>query len=123
MRRGEVLGYGYQGHFNGPFALPDENYFLVVLNHTENEAAAQEQDFEIDIPLANRVAVDHMLRRGHQISPFIAIFMADATHAQFKKYILTSPPFFILSILSKWIKNRNYGIIAGVGYSLLAFIY
>jgi len=95
MQHGEVLGYGYQGHFNGPFALLDETDFPVVLNHTENEAAAPEQDFEIDILLANRVAVERMLRRGHQISLFITMIMADTTHAHFEKYILTSPPFFI----------------------------
>jgi len=95
IRRGEVVGYGYEGRFNGPFALLDKNDYPTVLTHTENEAAAQEQDFGIDIPLANRAAVDHMLERGHRISPFIAMIMADTTHAQFEKYILTSPQFFI----------------------------
>jgi len=95
--RGEVVEYGYEGRFNGPFALLNENDYPTVLTHTENEAAAQEQDFGIDIPLANRAAVDHMLERGHRISPCIAMIMADTTHAQFKIIYPHESPFFHLS--------------------------
>lgn len=94
-RDGETVGYGYIGHFNGPFALQDPTDFPAILSHLENQSLDGNHNFGIDIPMANRAAVRHMLSRGFRISPFIIMIMVDHTQGKFENYILTSPPFFL----------------------------
>ncbi len=95
LRDKDPVGYGYIGRFNGPFVLLYPEDFPAVLAHLESESVGKGHDFGIDIPMVNRTAVDHMLKRGFHFSPFIAMIMVDQTNAKFENYIATSPPFFI----------------------------
>ncbi len=92
--RGEPAGYGYLGQLNGPFALLDPQYFPAVLAHAENTAAANGVEFNLEVPLINRAAVDYLLKRGCQMDSFFEFFMSDEPFGKFENYILSSPPFF-----------------------------
>jgi len=90
-----VIGYGYLGEHNGPFASLDANDFPAILAHAETEAALKESGFSVEVPLINRCAVDYLLQRGFKMDSFFEFFMADALFGKFENYILTSPPFFV----------------------------
>jgi hypothetical protein len=94
-RAGWVVGYGYVGQNNGPFALLDQADFPAVLAHAENEAAVAGRNFGVELPLINRTAVDYLLARGYQMDSFIALFLSDEPFGQFDRYIFPSPPFFL----------------------------
>jgi GNAT superfamily N-acetyltransferase len=94
-RNGEPVGYGYEAHRCGPFALLDERDFPAVLAHFETEAAARGEDFSLEVPMVNRVAVEYLLSRRCRIDPFVALFMCDAPFGRFENYLFTSPPFFL----------------------------
>jgi hypothetical protein len=96
LRHGQVVGYGYLGVRNGPFALLDQADFPVVLAHAEGQSAAQgREEFGLEIPLVNQVAVNYLLGRNFRIDTFLAVLMVDEPFARFENYILTSPPFFL----------------------------
>jgi hypothetical protein len=70
--------------------------FPAVLAHAEHAAAQQGREhFGIEVPMVNRKAVDHLLKRGFRIDSFIAMLMNDKPFGQFENYITTSPPFFL----------------------------
>lgn len=90
------VGYGYLGQRNGPIALLEESDFPAVLAHAENQALDNGcEEFGLEIPMANQVAVDYLLRRGFRMDSFMAVMMDDEPFARYEKYILTSPPFFL----------------------------
>ena len=95
--RGEQLaGYGYFGNDTGPIALLHEADFPAVLARAEAEAVARhEEEFGMYVPLVNRSAVAHLLRRGFQLEPFIMLFMSDAPFGKFENYIISDPPLFM----------------------------
>lgn len=94
-RSNEVVGYGYLGEHNGPFASLDENDFPAILAHAETEAALHGFDFSVEVPMINRAAVDYLLSRGCRMESFFEFFMADAPFGKFENYLFTSPPFFV----------------------------
>lgn len=94
-RRGEPVGYGYLGQSAGPFALLDEADFPAVLAHAETDAAAEDYDFGVEVPMINRAAVDYLLQRGCRMDSFFAFFMSDTPFGKFENYIFPSPPFFM----------------------------
>lgn len=95
-RQGQLVGYGYAGLRNGPFALLNPGDFPAVLAHAENDAAANGRDhFGLEVPMVNRAAVDYLLARNFRLDSFIAIFMSDLPFGRFENYITTSPPFFL----------------------------
>jgi ribosomal protein S18 acetylase RimI-like enzyme len=95
-RDGEVVGYGYTGSRDGPFALQETSDFPAVLAHAENQALmAGRDEFGVEVPMINQTAVDYLLGRGFRIDSFMAIFMSNVPFGQFENYIVTSPPFFI----------------------------
>ncbi len=94
-RENAVLGYGYLGALNGPFALRVPGYFPAVLAHAENVSAARAENFSVEVPMVNRTAVDYLLDRGCIMDTFFEFFMADEPFGRFENYILTSPPFFV----------------------------
>lgn len=95
-RGDQVVGYGYIGHRNGPFALRHPDDFPAVLAHAESQAATAGRDhFGLEIPLLNRAALDHVLARGFQIEPFVAMLLSDTPFGRFDQYIITSPPFIL----------------------------
>ena len=94
-RNKEVVGYGYLGELNGPFALMNPADFPAILAHAETEAAIEGIEFSVEVPMINRAAVDYLLSRGCKLESFFEFFMADAPFGKFENYILTSPPFFV----------------------------
>jgi len=63
-RADQIVGYGYVGGYNGPFALLDSKDFPVVLAFAEGQAAKHQRGFDIPVQLINEVAVDCLLSRG-----------------------------------------------------------
>jgi hypothetical protein len=95
-RAGELVGYGYAGKSNGPFALLHSADFPSVLAHAEGLAAAAGRDhFGLDVPLVNQVAVDYLLARRFRIDNFTTMLMSDAPFGRFANYISTSPSFIL----------------------------
>ena len=94
-RNKDIVGYGYLGEHNGPFASLDANDFPAILAHAETEAALKGTDFSVEVPMVNRAAVDYLLSRGCKLESFFEFFMADSAFGKFENYILTSPPFFV----------------------------
>lgn len=95
FRGGNVVGYGYTGPYNGPFALLHETDFPAVLAHAERQAARNGRKFGVEAPLINHAAVDYLLRRGYQMDSFLVLFMSDTPFGQFDRYLFLSPPFFL----------------------------
>jgi GNAT superfamily N-acetyltransferase len=95
-RNGRVVGYGYTGRNNSPFALLDAADFPAVLAHAAAQAAARgEAEMGFEVPLINRHAVDFLLRRGYRMEPFFEFYMGDAPLGRLENYIVTSPPMFL----------------------------
>lgn len=95
-RNDQPVGYGYLGVRNGPFALLDEADFPAVFAHAENQAFEQGRDeFGLEVPMINQVAVDYLLGRGFRMDTFMAVVMNDKPFGRFENYILTSPSFFM----------------------------
>lgn len=91
----DIVGYGYLGERNGPFALLDANDFPAILAHAETETAGKGSEFSVEVPMVNHAAIDYLLGRGCKLESFFEFFMADAPFGKFENYILTSPPFFV----------------------------
>ena len=94
-REKQVVGYGYLGEHNGPFALLDATDYPAILAHAETEAALKGTEFSVEVPMVNRVAVDYLLSRSCKLESFFEFFIADSPFGKFENYILTSPPFFV----------------------------
>lgn len=95
-RAGRVVGYGYLGFYNGPFALLNESDYPAVLAHAETAAARRgEADFGVDAPLINHAAVDYLLARGFQLDPHFSFVMMNEPIGKFENYLFTSPPFLL----------------------------
>jgi GNAT superfamily N-acetyltransferase len=96
LRQGEPVGYGYVGRWSGPFALRDSQDYPAVLAHAETTISSKERDFGLMIPLANRPAVDHALRRGFRMGgEFPMLFMSDDVNPDLDRYIFSMPGFFL----------------------------
>ncbi|HLC05275.1 MAG TPA: GNAT family N-acetyltransferase [Anaerolineales bacterium] len=94
-REGRIVGYGYVGETSGPFALMDADDFPAVLAHAENFARGKWDRFGIEVPLVNRLAIRHLIRRGYTMDSFTAIFMCDKEFGDFERYIFFGPPFMV----------------------------
>lgn len=94
-RGGQVVGYGYVGSNNGPFAVLDENDFPAVLAHAESLMAEQGEDFGAETPLINTKAIGYFLERKYQIDSFSAILMSNVPFGKFENYLCFSPEFFM----------------------------
>lgn len=95
-RGDKLIGYGYTGRRNGPFALQNSDDFPAVLAHAENQAVlAGRVEFGLEVPMINRTVVDYLLDRGFRIDSFVALSMSNIPFGRFEHYIVTSPPFFI----------------------------
>ena len=98
VREGRPAGYGYitRGGGSGPFAVQDAADFPAVLAHAESVAAGEKREqFGLQIPMINRVAVDYLLQRGFLIESDVILFMSNGDHSGLDHYIITSPPFFM----------------------------
>jgi len=94
-RKGEIVGYGYVGGGNGPFALLDENDFPAALAHAESLMAKKGEEFGAETPLINRKAIEYFLERSYQIDSFTVLFMSNEPFGRFENYLCFSPIFFM----------------------------
>lgn len=95
-RDGQLVGYGYLGKRNGPFSLLEAADFPAILAHGESQAAENgHQEFGVEVPMINEVAVGYLLQRRFRIDSFVAMMMSNTPFGQFENYIITSPPFLL----------------------------
>jgi len=94
-RGGEIVGYGYVGSSNGPFAVLDENDFPAVLAHAESLIAETGGEFGVETPLINKKAIQYFMDRKYQIDSFTALFMSNVPFGKFENYLCFSPEFFM----------------------------
>lgn len=96
-RDGNVVGYSYVSNRVGPIAMLHNDDFHAALAHVESEMTKYVDDvfneFLVTIPIINAAAVEYVLRRGCQASPFVEHFMSDAPVGQYENYIFMDPPF------------------------------
>jgi len=94
-RGGEIVGYGYVGSNNGPFAALDENDFPAVLAHAESLIAETGGEFGAEVPLINKKAIQYFMEHKYQIDSFTALFMSNELFGKFENYLCFSPMFFM----------------------------
>jgi len=94
-RNEEIVGYGYVGSGNGPFAVLDDDDFPAVLAHAESLMAEKGEEFGAETPLINTKAVQYFIERKYQIDSFSAIFMSNVPFGKFENYLCFSPEFFM----------------------------
>src|SRR5262249_17722887 len=83
-RGSQVVGYGYLGADNGPFALLDALDFPAVLAHAETDAARRGVErFAVMVPLINRAAVSYLLARRFLLAEWFGFFMSDEPFGTF----------------------------------------
>ena len=92
----ELVGYGYLGISNGPFALLNPKFTPAVLAHSENHAyEGGLNHFGVEVPMINQPAVDYLVENGFKLDSFMAVMMTNKLFGKFENYIATSPPFFL----------------------------
>lgn len=94
-RAGEIVGYGYVGSGNGPFAVLDDNDFPAALAHVESLMAEKGEEFGAEAPLINVKAIQYFIERKYQIDSFSAILMSNLPFGRFENYLCFSPEFFM----------------------------
>lgn len=94
-RKGEIVGYGYVGGDNGPFALLDENDYPAVLAHAETLLAEKGADFGAETPLINKKAIEYFTQRKYRLDSFTVLFMSNEPFGRFENYLCFSPIFFM----------------------------
>jgi GNAT superfamily N-acetyltransferase len=93
-RDGRLVGYGYTGSDNGPFAaFADAD--LPAMLATAERSAEPGTEFGVDVPLVNRAVVDYALGQGFRMDPFATYLMSDAPMGRYDAYVSTTPSFFI----------------------------
>jgi hypothetical protein len=95
-RAANVVGYGYHGDWQGPFAVLDEADMTAVLAHAEVEARRDGRaELAFEVPLVNKAAVGWLLARRYRMNPFFTFLLSDEPFGAFERYIHTSPPVFL----------------------------
>ena len=92
---GKIVGYGYVGSGNGPFAVLDDNDFPAVLAHAESLMAEKGGEFGAEVPLVNVKAIQYFIERRYQIDSFSALLMSNVPFGRFENYLCFSPEFFL----------------------------
>jgi GNAT superfamily N-acetyltransferase len=96
-RNGNVVGYSYISNRVGPIAMLHNNDFHTALAHVESEMTKYVDDvfneFFVTIPMINTAAVEYVLKRGCQTTPFMEHFMSDKPLGKYENYIFMDPPF------------------------------
>ena len=93
-RDGRLVGYGYTGSDNGPFAaFADAD--LPAMLATAERSAPPGTAFGVDVPLVNRAVVDYALGQGFRMDPFATYLMSDVPMGRYDAYVSTTPSFFI----------------------------
>lgn len=95
-RDGRAVGYGYIGDYDGPFAAVEPHELADILTHAEGEASRRGlAAIELDVPLINRTALDHVLGGGFQMGGFENIVLDDLPVGRLDRYVFTTPTFFL----------------------------
>jgi len=94
-RDGGIVGYGYAGGGNGPFALLDENDYPAVLAHAESSMADKGDEFGAETPCINKGAIRYFLDRKYKIDSFTVLFMSNIPFGKFENYLCFSPILFM----------------------------
>jgi GNAT superfamily N-acetyltransferase len=94
-RNGKVVGYGYLGDGNGPFAVLDDDDFPAVLAHAESLMAEKGEEFGVSVPLVNKKAIDQLVARKYKIDSFSALLMSNVPFGKFENYLTFAPEFFL----------------------------
>ena len=91
------MGYSYVSNRVGPIAMIHNDDFHTALAHVESEMTKYVDDvfneFFVTIPMINTAAVEYVLKRGCQATPFVEHFMSDKPLGQYENYIFMDPPF------------------------------
>lgn len=96
LRDDRAMGYGYVGPYSGPFVMQDNKDYPAMLAYAESVAAAQGlETLGFDVPMLNRAAIDYLLARSYQMSPFFCFYMCDAQPQHVDQTIITSPMIMI----------------------------
>ena len=97
-RAGEPVAYGYHPSmpmWGGPYASLDPADLPVLLADGETAAAsAGHAIVTFDLALTARHGIEHLLKRGFRVDPFVMLFFTDGPVDGLDRYVLTSPPFF-----------------------------
>lgn len=91
----DVVGYGYLGDGNGPFAVLDDDDLPAVLAHAESRMAEKGAEFGVSVPLVNKKAIDHLTARKYKIDSFSALLMSNVPFGKFENYLTFAPEFFL----------------------------
>ena len=95
-RNGNVVGYSYVSNRIGPIAMLHNHDFHTALAHVESEMTKYIDDvfneFFVTIPMVNTAAVEYVLKRDCQATPFVEHFMSDKPLGQYENYIFMDPP-------------------------------
>jgi GNAT superfamily N-acetyltransferase len=80
----------------GPIAALDPPDVPALIDHVIGVAAVSAVDqLTVTVPLANRLAVEHLLARGFRIDPFYVMVLADAPVMKLDRWVHTGPPFIV----------------------------
>lgn len=93
IRNGSPVGYGYVGLYQGPFAALDPAVFGTMLAHAESVAEVEE--FGVEAPLINRVALQYLFQHGFRMDPFVNFYLSDVELGKFDRYPVTTPSLII----------------------------
>jgi hypothetical protein len=97
-RGGRFAGFafGSTGDDAGPIGALHPADVPALLALVERDAhAAGHAGVSFSVPMANRVAVDHLLGRGFRIFPFYLFELAAETDMKLDRWIHTSPEFIL----------------------------
>ena len=90
----------------GPIASLDPTDQPMMLAHVEGRAAALGlEEISFEVPMANGVAIRHLLDRGMRMDPFYTFLMSSRPFGQFDRYIGYSRP----SSSSRWHRSCVIG--------------
>lgn len=79
----------------GPMGALDPADVPALIDHVTREGP-EGQGFFITVPMANRIALDHLLRaRGGRLDPFYLMILCSDDAARFDRYVHTSPSFIL----------------------------
>jgi GNAT superfamily N-acetyltransferase len=96
-RGGRVIGYGYVGlpdsAGSGPFAVLDTADLPTVMTHAESRRAELgAADLSFEVPLDNRLAIEHLLGRGYRMDQFQTLLLTSEPMRPLDGYLFTGPP-------------------------------
>jgi GNAT superfamily N-acetyltransferase len=92
-RDGRAVGFAFVSeNGSGPIAALDPADQVSILLHAESRANALGMDeFSIEVPMLNEVAMRHLLGRGFRIDPPLTLLMSSVPFGQFDRFMPFGP--------------------------------